>query len=164
MYDVGTREMPARAILCLKRHVDGHSEAWALGKEFVALLRDHPLPALEGRVGASFCIYWGEVSDDSDGPIEWCCPVPADRAEELAARVPQLTLRSEAAHREVFVDLGAEAQLSPAQWQLVTDALQAWGSEHDARPIDLGARVTFLATPPITETSRPDCDFAVPIS
>jgi DNA-binding transcriptional MerR regulator len=71
MYEVGARDIPDRSLLCLKRSVDGQPGAWALGKEFVDLFRQRPLPRMEGRTGAAFCIYWGEVSDDSDGPIEW---------------------------------------------------------------------------------------------
>jgi hypothetical protein len=97
MYDVTTRDIPSRSLLCLKRNVDGQQGAWALGKQFVALLRERALPRMEGRTGAAFCIYWAEVSDDSDGPIEWCRPVPGDRAEALATQFPELTLRTEAA-------------------------------------------------------------------
>jgi DNA-binding transcriptional MerR regulator len=35
MYEVSTREMPSRSVLCLKRNVTGRDQAWALGKEFV---------------------------------------------------------------------------------------------------------------------------------
>ena len=162
MYEVGTRDIPARSLLCLKRSVDGQEGAWALGKEFIALFRQRPLPRMAGRAGAAFCIYWGEVSDDSDGPIEWCRPVPGDRAGEFATQFPELALRTEAAHREAFVSLGPR-QIGPAQWRLASESLRAWASEHHAQPSALGIRVTFLASPPITEASWPDCDFAVPV-
>ena len=74
MYEVNTRTIPERRILCLKRHVNGEEGAWAMGKEFIGMLRDRDLPRIEGREGATFCIYWGEVSADSDGPLEWCRP------------------------------------------------------------------------------------------
>ena len=51
-------------MLCLKRNVD-EAGAWTLGKEVVALLRDRKLPKIEGREGAVFSIYWGEVSGDA---------------------------------------------------------------------------------------------------
>ena len=162
MYDVTTRDIPGRHLLCLKRNVNAPQAAWALGKQFVALLRERPLPRMAGRAGAAFCIYWGEVSDDSDGPVEWCRPVPGDRAEELAARFPGLTLRTEEAHREAFVGLGP-GQISPARWRLATESLHAWAGQHGAHPSELGIRVTFLASGPVTEGSEPDCDFAVPI-
>jgi len=163
MYEVSTREMPSRSVLCLKRNVTGWGEAWTLGKEFVGLLRSRPLPRIDGREGAAFCIYWSEVSEDSDGPLEWCRPVPDDRAEELAGRYPELTLRTEPAHREAFVHLGAGLDVGPAQWQLVSESLQAWAEGRAVRPSDLGMRITYLATDPPDETRGPDCDFAVPL-
>ena len=71
MYEVATREMPGRSLLCVKRSVDEQG-AWAFGKEFIAILRERPLPRIEGQEGAFFCIFWGQVSADSDGPVEWC--------------------------------------------------------------------------------------------
>ena len=55
MYEVATREMPERSLLCLKRNVDVQGQ-WAFGKEFIAILRERPLPKIEGREGAAFCI------------------------------------------------------------------------------------------------------------
>ena len=118
MYEVSTREMPERSLLCVKRNVPGVDQAWAFGKEFITLLRHYQLPQIPGRVGAFFCIYWGEVSEDSDGPMEWCRPLPPDEAEALAARCPELTLRAEAAHQEAFVKIG-DGQIDGAEWQLV---------------------------------------------
>jgi len=81
MYEVASREMPQRSLLCLKRNVD-ESGQWALGKEFIAIIREQRLPRIPGREGAMFSIYWSQVSADSDGPVEWCKPVPAAEAEE----------------------------------------------------------------------------------
>jgi DNA-binding transcriptional MerR regulator len=172
MYEVATREMPQRSLLCLKRNVN-ESGLWALGKDFVALVRDQRLPRIEGREGAAFCIYWGQVSADSDGPVEWCKPVPSAEAEELAKQIPELTLRVEPAHREAYVDLGPGGQISAAQWQLADEALRSWAeaqgihpnqTQLSLTPEDLGVRITYLATPPRTEKSVPDCDFAVPFA
>ena len=110
MYEVASREMPQRSLLCLKRNVD-ESGLWALGKEFIAIIREQRLPRIQGREGAMFSIYWGQVSADNDGPVEWCKPVPAAEAEELAAQFPELTLRVEPAHREAYVDLGPGEQI-----------------------------------------------------
>jgi DNA-binding transcriptional MerR regulator len=162
MYEVTTREIPERNLLCLKRQVDGYPEVWALGKEFIALLRKRPLPAMDGRAGAAFLIFHGEVSEDSDGPVEWCRPVPHDRADELAVELPELTLRTEPAHEEAFVPLGT-VDVSAAQWQVISATLYTWATEWHRQPNDLGVRVTYLATPPRTADSRPDLDFAVPL-
>ncbi|HVA85803.1 MAG TPA: helix-turn-helix domain-containing protein [Candidatus Saccharimonadales bacterium] len=171
MYDVATREMPARSLLCLKRNVD-EPGAWALGKEFVAILRERPLPKLPGREGAMFTIYWGEVSADSDGPVEMCRPVPDADAAALASHYPELTLRTEPAHEEAFVALAAGPGGNPVmQGQIASEALSGWASEHgidperlSLKPEDLGVRITYVVNDPATATSVPDCDFAVPFA
>jgi DNA-binding transcriptional MerR regulator len=170
MYEVATRDMPQRSLLCLKRNVD-ESSVWAFGKEFIAVMRDPRLPRLTGREGAVFSIYWGQVSADSDGPVEWCKPVPDAEAEGLAAQFPELTLRVEPAHREAYVDLGTGGQADPAQWQLADEALRTWAGEQSIdpkklslTPEDLGVRITYLVRQPLTEKSAPECDFAVPFA
>jgi hypothetical protein len=170
MYEVATREVPQRSLLCLKRNVD-EAGAWALGKEFIGIVRDQRLPRLEGRESAVFSIYWGEVSADSDGPVEWCKPVPGAEAKALAAQFPELTLHVEPAHREAYVDLGTGGQINPAQWRLADDALRTWADEQgidpqqlSLKPEDLGVRITYLASGPLSENSAPECDFAVPFA
>jgi DNA-binding transcriptional MerR regulator len=174
MYQVATREIPERSVLCLKRNVDEQG-AWALGKEFIAILRERPLPKMEGREGAMFSIYWGEVSADSDGPVEWCKPVPEADAEELASHYPELSLRTEPAHREAFVEIandaipGGPGGKPAVHWQLASEALRAWAEDQLLVPEklafpdeDLGIRITYFASEPVTATSAPYCDFAVP--
>jgi DNA-binding transcriptional MerR regulator len=176
MYEVTTREIPERSVLCLKRNVDEQG-AWALGKEFIAILRERPLPKMEGREGAMFSIYWGEVSADSDGPVEWCKPIPEADAQALASHYPELTLRTEPAHREAYVALPNDAIPSGpgggpgVQWQLASEALRAWAQENSLnpesltlKPEDLGMRITYLSNGPVTETSAPYCDCAVPFA
>jgi DNA-binding transcriptional MerR regulator len=169
MYEVATREIPERSLLCLKRHVD-EQEMWAFGKEFIAILRERQFPRIEGRAGAFFCIHWGMVSADSDGLVEWCKPVPEAEAQALAERYPDLTLRTEPAHREAFVTLPLDSDgMATVQWPLVFESLQAWKVEQGIdderltiKPEDLGLRFTYL--PPATGTSIPDdySDFAAP--
>ena len=169
MYEVATREMPERSLLCLKRNVDDQGQ-WAFGKEFIAILRERPLPKMEGRAGAFFCIQWGWVSDDSDGPVEWCKPVPQAEAHALAEHYPELTLRTEPAHREAFValpDAGDEA----VHWHLAGESLEAWAQEQEQEhegerlaltPEDLGLRITYLAS--ALGTEEPYRDLALPFA
>jgi DNA-binding transcriptional MerR regulator len=167
MYEVATREIPERSLLCLKRTVELQG-MWAFGKEFIAILRERPLPEIEGRAGAFFCIWWGLVNDDSDGPIEWCAPVPAAQAESLASHYPELSLRTEPAHTEAFValpDSGDEA----VHWQLAMESLEAWAQEQEhegehlaLEPEDLGMRITYLPSALNTEESYRD--LAVPFA
>jgi DNA-binding transcriptional MerR regulator len=161
MNDVNTRDIPERALLCVKRNVPGVDQAWAFGKEVIALLRHYQLPVRPGRAGAFFCIYWGEVSEDSDGPMEWCRPVPPGEAEALAARCPELTLRTEPAHQEAFVNMG-DGQIDGAKWQLVEQSLHAWSDQQpNPLPIDLGLRITYLPSEWGQDTYQ---DFAVPFN
>src|SRR6202034_571548 len=103
-----------------------------LGKNFTAIVRDQRLPRLAGREGAVFSIYWGQVSADSDGPVEWCKVVPDAEAESLAGQFPELTLRVEPAHREVYVNLGPTGPkgLEPARFSLAEQALRAWAEKN----------------------------------
>ena len=171
MYEVGMREMPKRSLLCLKRNVDDQGQ-WAFGKEFIAILRERPLPKIEGREGAAFCIQWGWVNADSDGPVEWCKPVPQAKARALAEHYPELTLRTEPAHREAFVAL--PAGYGAVQWNLACESLDAWAQEQEHEhehegerlalaPEDLGLRTTYLATGPVTDPV-PDIDLALPFA
>jgi DNA-binding transcriptional MerR regulator len=163
MYEVNTRDIPARSLLCLKRNVLGTDQVWEFGKEFVGLMQSHRLPRLELPAGATFCIWWSEVTEDSDGPLEWCRPVPEDRAQELASGLPELNLRVEPAHREAFVDLGYGGQPEPAQWPLVSESLRSWAEEQGARPSDLGVRINYVADGSTDRSTGPRCYFAVPL-
>jgi DNA-binding transcriptional MerR regulator len=159
MYEVETRDIPERSLLCVRRNIADEQAAWAFGKEFIALLKQYELPRIEGRTGAFFCIHWGEVSEDSDGPMEWCRPVPADEAEALAARCPEMTLRAEPAHGEAFVKIG-DGQVDGAEWPVVSRSLEAWSEEQrDVLPADLGVRITYLPSEVGRDTYQ---DFAVP--
>jgi DNA-binding transcriptional MerR regulator len=164
MYEISTREIPERSLLCVERNVTGEKAAWAFGKEFIALLRHYQLPSIEGRAGAFFQIFWGEVSEDSDGPIEWCRPVPPDQAKALAARCPELTLRSEPAHGEAFLPIG-DGQIDGAAWQVVGRSLEAWSDQHqhdiDVRVAALGLRITYLPSEVGQDSYQ---DFAVPFT
>jgi DNA-binding transcriptional MerR regulator len=169
VYEVATREMPERSLLCLKRTVSVQRQ-FAFGKEFIAILRERPLPRIEGRAGAAFCIYWSHPSADGDGLIEWCAPVRAEEAHTLAGHYPELTLRTEPAHLEMFV--GLPADYGVAQWALACESLETWGQEqareHEGdrlslTPDDLGLRTTYLATGP-ADNRVSDIDLAIPFA
>ena len=169
MYEVAMREIPERSLLSVKRNVE-QQEMWAFGKEFIAILRERPLPKIEGREGAAFCIWWGLVNADGDGPIEWCVPVPAAQAESLASRYPELSLRTEPAHLEAFVALPDDGD-EALHWQLAMESLWAWAQEQEQEhkdepvtlePEDLGMRVTYL--PSALNTDEPYRDLALPFA
>ena len=172
MYEVATREIPERSLLCLKRDVDQQG-MWAFGKEFIGIFRERPMPKMakaEGREGAFFCIWWSTPSPDGAGPIEWCTPVLPAQAEDLASRYPELTLRTEAAHQEAFVALPDEGD-EVAHWGLACESLEAWTREQEREhagerlartPEDFGLRITYL--PSALGTEEPYRDLAIPFA
>jgi len=128
------------------------------------MLKAQPPPRVDGVTGAAFLIYYGEVNQDSDGPVEFCWPVPQDLAGQLAASFPGLTLRTEPAHQEACIHLGQDP-VTAAQSQLLSDSFMAWAAEQQRQPSDLPLRVTLLATTvPVTDASRRgSSDFALPL-
>ena len=97
------------------------------------------------------------------------------RQNALAERYPELTLRTEPAHREAFVALpvspgdagGALAARCRVTAGLAQEQEQGIEDERlTLKPEDLGLRTTYLATGPVTETSVPDdyCDLALPFA
>jgi len=169
VYEVATREMPERSLLCLKRNVSVQRQ-FAFGKEFIGVLRERPVPKIEGREGAFFCIYWSHPTADGEGLIEWCAPVPAGQARTLAEHYPELTLRTEPAHLEMFV--GLPVDYGAAQWNLACESLDAWGQEQAPKhegdrliltPEDLGLRTTYLPTGPANNRVS-DIDLAIPFA
>ena len=132
MYEVKVRDIPARSLLCLLRHASTKQEVWDLGKEVIGMLKAQPPPRVVGVAGAAFLIYYGEVNQDSDGPVEFCWPVPQDLAGQLAASFPGLTLRTEPAHQEAYIHL-AQDPVTAAQSQLLSDSFTAWRAPRRSR-------------------------------
>jgi DNA-binding transcriptional MerR regulator len=159
MYDVEVRDLPTRQVLCLQRHLHA-SDMLPVGKEFVARFRDQAIPALDGVAGAPFVIFYGHVSEDSDGPVEWCRPVPAEQAGELAARFPELTLRADFAHQEAVVHLPSTEEAG-RQWLPVLQAMETWGEAHYRQ--SAGGIRQLLIWPRTSPGYGPECDFAVPL-
>jgi len=89
----------------------------------------------------------------------------ARKRKSLASYYPELTLRTEPAHREAFValpdpDAGDEA----VHWHLAGESLEAWADEQEQEhkgerlaltPEDLGLRITYLASALGTEEPLP---------
>jgi hypothetical protein len=141
----------------------GQREVRAMGKEVTGMLKAQPPPRADGVAGAAFLVCYGEVNHDSDGPAEFCWPVPQDLAGQLAASLPGLTLRTEPAHQQACIRVGQDA--TAARWQAVSDSAMACVAEQQRQPSDLGLRVALLTTTaPVTDASkRGGSDFALPL-
>jgi DNA-binding transcriptional MerR regulator len=152
-YDIQTRTIPGRTLVAVTRHVHAN-EAGPFFSDAFARLRSAG-PGIEGIAGCPFVVYYGEVSDDSDGPVELCRPVAADPAD------PDLPARTEPSHEEVFIrvamkDMGWPA-LAPA-----ADALEAWIRERRRAPAG-ALRQVLIADQRTAGPDTPVCDLSVPL-
>ena len=159
MYEVAVRDIPARSLLSLMRHLH-QDEMMRVGREFfIHRMARGGVARVDGIAGAPFTIYYGEVSGDSDGPVEFCWPVPSDQAAETAARFPDLALRTEPAHQEAFVGQGRPGIWdNGAEIEVAIESLVAWASEHQRQPSDLRMLLVFN---PANQGAGPDTEFAV---
>ena len=74
VYDITTRPMPERTLLTISRHVHLDETGPFFAHAF-ARLRSAGPGFVQGIAGVPFVVFYGEVSDDSDGPIELCRPI-----------------------------------------------------------------------------------------
>ncbi|HEY3954376.1 MAG TPA: hypothetical protein VGM53_13445 [Streptosporangiaceae bacterium] len=160
MYEVAVRDIPARSLLSLMRRVH-QAEVMQLGREFfIHRMARGGVARVEGIAGAPFTIFYGEVSGDNDGPVEFCWPVPDDQAAETAARFPDLALRTEPAHQEAFVGQGRPGIWdSETEAEVAIDALVSWASAEQRQPA--GGMRMVLVFNPANAGAGPDCEFAV---
>jgi len=155
-YEVRTRIIPERTLLSLSRHVHA-AEADAFFGEAFARLRS-AAPGVAGIAGCPFLVFYGEVSDDSDGPVELCRPV----AESPDATPAELELRTEPAHDEAFIRLALKDMGWPAMAPAV-DALYGWLHAQGREPAG-ALRQVLIAD---QRTAAPDndvCDLSVPLT
>ncbi|HVT77432.1 MAG TPA: helix-turn-helix domain-containing protein, partial [Acidimicrobiales bacterium] len=163
MYEVEVRQVPERRLLSLLKRVHENEVVAVSRATFLVPLREAGLPRIEGVDGASFVIYHGEVSADSDGPIEWCRPLPHDAADAAAARFPQFQLRTEPAHEEAFVHRGDAATWSATDAELAFRAILDWAAQHGREPGG-AVRVAFIADANTAASGHgPDGEFVVPL-
>ena len=153
-YDIQTRALPERTVLAISAHVHA-AETGAFFEDAFARLRAAG-PGLPGVAGCPFLVFYGEVSDDSDGPLELCRPVAAGVAAPAG-----LDLRAEPAHDEAFIRVARKDLGWPALLPAV-DALEAWTRAQGREP--RGAlRQVLIAD---QRTAGPDtavCDLSVPL-
>jgi hypothetical protein len=134
------------------------AEVIQIGREFIHRRARGGVARADGIAGAPFTIYYGEVSGDSDGPVEFCWPVPGDQAAGIAARFPDLTLRAEPAHQEAFVGPGPRIWRNGAEIEVAIESLFTWASEHQRQPADVRMVLVFN---PADQGAGPDMEFAV---
>ena len=149
-----TRTIPGRKLVAVTRHVHAN-EAGRFFSEAFARLRAAG-PGIEGIAGCPFVVYYGEVSDDSDGPVELCRPVAA-----ATRPIPTSRHRTEPSHEEVFIRVAMKHMGWPALAP-ASDALEAWVRDRQKAPAG-ALRQVLIAD---QRTAGPDtavCDLSVPL-
>ncbi|NUT96326.1 MAG: MerR family transcriptional regulator [Saccharothrix sp.] len=117
MYEVRTRDVAEQVVLTEQRHVlQPALVEWMTA----AMTRVEKAAGEFGGVSdAPFVIYHGEVNEESDGPVEVCVPITAQRPPST---VPA---RVEPARREVYVRL-KKREVEYPQILSAYDAVGAW--------------------------------------
>jgi len=157
-YDVQTRIIPERMLLSVSRHLHaGETDAF-FGEAFTRLRS--AAPGMEGIAGCPFLVFYGEVSDDSDGPVELCRPAAPGSATAPAATAG-IQRRVEPAHDEAFIRLAMKDMGWPALAPAV-DALEAWMREQRREPAG-ALRQVLIADQRTATPDTPVCDLSIPL-
>ena len=155
MYDINVRHLPERRLVSINRHVDAPGTGAFFDEAFSRLRAAGP--GLQGIEGVPFLVFYGEVSEDSDGPIELCRPVDV----AAAASGTDIQYRVEAAHDEAYIRLTLKEmgwpELLPA-----CDALERWTRENGREPAG-ALRQLLIADQRTASPDTPVCDLSVPL-
>jgi DNA-binding transcriptional MerR regulator len=155
MYDVERREIPERTVVSISKHLRT-TETNAFFADAFARLRATGA-GLSGIAGCPYLVFYGEVSDDSDGPIELCRPVavhPSDVDADMQVRV-------EPAHEEAYLRLADKEAGWPAMLPAF-DALERWTTEHHREPAG-ALRQVLIADRRSAAPDTPVLDLTVPL-
>lgn len=156
VYEIHLRQLPERTLVSINRHVDA-SGTDAFFTEAFARLRAAG-PGLEGIAGVPFLVFYGEVSEDSDGPIELCRPVDAGSA---APEGSDLERHVEAAHDEAYIRVTLKEMGWPALLP-ACDALERWTKANGRNPAG-PLRQLLIADQRTAAADTPVCDLSVPL-
>jgi DNA-binding transcriptional MerR regulator len=153
---VRERDVPARLVLTEQRHVLITELSW-IREATARLLRTaghHGGPA-----GERLVIFHGEVTRDSDGPVEVCVPVDPARTDPAA-----VASRVEPAHREAYVPV-ARGHFEVPRILSAYDAVHGWLRDRGHREAAPPREVYRDGVDP--DTCGLDdvvCDVAIPFS
>jgi DNA-binding transcriptional MerR regulator len=159
-YNIQTRNIPERRLLTITRHLHAN-ETDAFFNDAFARLRS-AAPGVNGIAGAPFLVFYGEVSDDSDGPLELCRPVAADAGSSSAANMTDIQARVEPAHDEVFIRTAMKDVGWPAILPAV-NALEAWVKENRRQPAG-ALRQVLIADQRTAAPDTPVFDLSIPLA
>jgi DNA-binding transcriptional MerR regulator len=154
MYEINVREVGEQTVLTEQAYVTapGLTE-WIVA---AGLRQLEAANAVGGQTGARLVIYHGEVSEDSDGPVEEATPISPDRATDA-----MVATRVEPAHREAYVTV-TRAQVRYPDILSAYDAVERWITENHGA-IAGPPREAYFADPSEGPDDDPVADIAYPI-
>lgn len=159
-YEVQTRRIALRRVVSISRHLHA-AETDAFFVDAFARLRSAG-PGIPGIEGAPYLIFYGEVSDDSDGPMELCRPLGDAAHPDLEKLGTDVEMRVEPVHDEAFVRLTMAEIGWPAMLPVV-DALEGWATaerRHPGGPL----RQVLIADQRTASPDTPVCDLTIPLA
>jgi hypothetical protein len=159
-FTINVREVAEQVVLTAQRHLTLLDlEPWL--RQTKLRLTD-AAEDCGGRVGRTFVIFHGEVSHDSDGPVEVCVPIAAPDSRRPAVATDG-NRRTESAHREAYVTV-TKAQFEMPAILSAYDAVRCWiDANHYA--VTGSPREIYIpgVDPHTADASDPVCDVAFPI-
>ncbi|MCU1646895.1 MAG: MerR family transcriptional regulator [Nocardia sp.] len=155
MHEVLIREMPARTLLSTTENLTA-DQIPEFATRLFPIFGGPGVPRPEGIVGVPFLRYRGEVTADSDGPVEFCCPVIESDAEEVIGRFPAMTSVDDPAGREIYIRI-VKADMMTA---LGFESLHQWLLGHHEQA-DWTPRQIFLRDPSTAGETDPIYELAV---
>jgi DNA-binding transcriptional MerR regulator len=160
-YEVQVRTVPERAVLSGMRRAHAADLGQVLG-DLLGRMRAAG-PGRTGLAGCPYTVYYAEVSQDSDGPVEVVRPM-ADlaTAQAAAARLGDVQARTEPEHEEAFVRMTMAQTRGGRAPVEILDALQRYVAASGRRPSP-PPRQVMIADWRTAGPDDPACDFAVPL-
>jgi DNA-binding transcriptional MerR regulator len=155
MYEVSVRDVPARALVSITEQltVDQIGE---FATPLFKLFGGPTIPRPDGIAGLPFLRYHGELSNDSDGQVEFCCPINEADIDEIADRFPDMTSSTDRASREAYISV-PKADMTTA---LGFESLHQWLVAHNEQT-DWKPRQIFLLDPAAANATDPVYELAV---
>lgn len=155
MYDIKVRPIPERSILAISAHLHIDATGPFFADAFSRLRAAGP--GIEGFAGLPFLIFYGEVSQDSDGPLELCRPVAPG---VTAGPASDIQLRAEPAHDEAYIRVARQDMGWPALLP-ACEALERWAAGQRRAAGTL--RQVLIADQRTAAPQTPVCDLSLPL-
>ena len=156
VYEIQTRDVPEQKVLSTQRNVTA-PDLPAFLHDAGSRLFAHLDAAGVASTAPAVVVYHGEVTSDSDGPVEVCVPFTGtiEPGGELGVRL-------EPAHAEAYTRL-TRSQVRFPEILRAYDAVSDWLQEHD-RTASLPPREVYFADLAAVADHEPCVDVAFPYS